>query len=248
MSAYEKMVAVVTGGSRGIGLCITEYLLEKGYKVAVLDLAINNLSDSLKNRIDKKDALMIKTDITKWDSVNNAFDTIIKEFSKVDVLINNAGICILKDFFNESADDWNKVMDVNLNGVYLCCKAAVPLMISNKYGRIVNVSSMSGLKSSIFSSSAYCASKAGVIGFSRCLAAQVAKYKIRVNNVAPCTTESPMITDLDSQVKADYIASVPLGRIGEPIDIAHAVYFLISEQSDFITGETININGGLFMK
>lgn len=248
MKSVEKKVAIITGGSRGIGLCISELLLKKNYRVVILDLAIDEVSKHLEKEIKEKNVLAIRTDITKSVDVTNSFAKVIDNFERIDVLVNNAGINAIKNFFEENEEDWYKVIEVNLNGVFLCCKAAIPKMIQNKYGRIVNISSMSGLKSSIFSSTGYCASKAGVIGFSRCLAIQVAKYNIRVNCIAPCTTETPMIAHLDSKVKSDYIASVPLGRIGKPMDIAQAVYFLISNQSDFITGETLNLNGGLFMK
>lgn len=244
----NKKVCVVTGGNSGIGLFISEYLLKKGYKIIILDINIDNFSKKLKKEIVAKDALALKTDITNYLEVKNSIKRIVEEFGTISYLVNNAGILSDKSFFNETEEDWKNVIDINLNGVFLCSKAVIPVMVKNKFGRIVNISSLSGLKSSIFSSSAYCASKAGVIGFSRCLAHQTAKYNIRVNCIAPCTTESPMISQLDKKVKEDYIKSVPLGRIAKPSDIAHAVYFLLSENSDFITGETINLSGGLLMR
>ncbi len=244
----NKKVCVVTGGNSGIGLFISEYLLKKGYKIIILDINIDNFSKKLKKEIVAKDALALKTDITNYLEVKNSIKRIVEEFGTISYLVNNAGILSDKSFFNETEEDWKNVIDINLNGVFLCSKAVIPVMVKNKFGRIVNISSLSGLKSSIFSSSAYCASKAGVIGFSRCLAHQTAKYNIRVNCIAPCTTESPMISQLDKKVKEDYIKSVPLGRIAKPSDIAHAVYFLLSEKSDFITGETINLSGGLLMR
>jgi len=244
----NKGVCVVTGGNSGIGLFTSEYLLKNGYKIAILDIKIDNFSKKLKKKIADKDALALKTDITNHLEVKNSIKKIVKEFGTIGYLVNNAGILSGKSFFDETEEDWNNVIDVNLNSVFLCSKAVIQIMVKNKFGRIVNMSSISGLKSSIFSSSAYCASKAGIIGFSRCLAQQTAKYNIRVNCIAPCTTESPMISQLDKKVKEDYIKSVPLGRIAKPSDIAHAVYFLLSENSDFITGETINLSGGLLMR
>jgi NAD(P)-dependent dehydrogenase (short-subunit alcohol dehydrogenase family) len=244
MKNKEKQVCLVTGGARGIGFSICNYLLKKNYKIVVLDIYTEELLKKMDGEIKEGNVLVLKTDITSRKEVNESFNVICKNFGTVDILINNAGIVYTKTFIEESEEDWDKVMDVNLKGVYLCCKAAIPGMIKQNYGRIVNISSVSGFKPSIYSCSAYCASKAGVIGFSRCLASQMVKYNIRVNCVAPCTADTPMI---EKSVKDDYISKVPMGRLADPIDITNAVYFLISEQSDFITGETINVNGGVFM-
>ncbi|MHB8278156.1 MAG: SDR family NAD(P)-dependent oxidoreductase [Candidatus Humimicrobiaceae bacterium] len=149
-----------------MGLCISEFLLKKNYKVVILDIAVVEVLKHLEKEIKEKNVLVIKADITKSTEVNNAFNKVIDNFKKIDVLVNNAGINAIKNFFEENDEDWHKVIDVNLNGVFLCCKAAIPKMIQNKYGRIVNISSMSSLKSSVFSSTGYCASKAGVIGLS----------------------------------------------------------------------------------
>lgn len=244
----NKRVCVITGGNRGIGFYISEYLLKKGYKITILDINIDNFSGKLKKEIAAKNAMALKTDITNYLEIQSSIKRIVEEFGTIGYLVNNAGILSAKPFLEETEEDWKNVIDVNLNGVFLCSKAVIPNMIKNKFGRVVNMSSLSGLKSSVFSSSAYCASKAGIIGFSRCLALQTAKYNIRVNCIAPCTTDSPMIAQLDKKIKEDYIKSVPLGRIAKPSDIAHAVYFLLSDNSDFITGETINLSGGLLMR
>jgi len=244
----NKRVCIVTGGNSGIGLNISEYLLKKSYKISILDINIDNFSEKLKEEIDAKNALVLKTDVTNFLEIRNSIEKIVEEFGVVTDLVNNAGILSSKSFFNETEKDWKTLIDVNLNGVFLCCKAVIPVMIKNRFGRIVNISSLSGLKNSIYSSTAYCASKAGIIGFSRSLASQTAKYNIRVNCVAPCTTESPMISSLDKEIIEDYIKNIPLGRIAKPSDVAHAVYFLLSDNSDFITGETINLSGGLLMR
>jgi 3-oxoacyl-[acyl-carrier protein] reductase len=247
MKKIKKQICVVTGGARGIGYSIYEHLLEKAYKVVILDIFTDEVIKKAKREIEKGNLMVLKTDISCSESVDKSFTIIKEKFGTVDVLVNNAGIVYTRNFIEESEEDWDKVVAINLKGVFLCSKAAIPGMISQKYGRIVNISSVSALKPSIYSCSAYCASKAGVIGFSRCLASQVVKYNIRVNCVAPCTANTPMIDNLEKDVKEDYIKKVPIGRLARPIDIAHAVFFLISEQSDFITGETINVNGGIFM-
>lgn len=244
----KKRICIVTGGNRGIGLFISEYLLKIGYNIAVLDIAIDNFLQRSKESIESGNAVAFKTDVTKYAEINNSVEKITEEMGEITDLVNNAGILSTKPFLEETEEDWKTMIDVNLNGVFLCCKAVIPLMIKNKFGRIVNISSLSGIKSSIYSSTAYCASKAGIIGFSRCLASQTAKYNIRINSVAPCTAESPMISDLDEEILKNYIQSVPLGRIAKPLDIANAVHFLLSDRSDFMTGETINLSGGLLMR
>jgi 3-oxoacyl-[acyl-carrier protein] reductase len=247
MAKKIKNVCAVTGGGRGIGLSIAKYLLQKDYKVAILDISIDYVSKELNEEIQKNNLIVLKADITKFSDVKKSFNIIKENFGAVGILVNNAGIVFTKKFIEEDEENWDKVIDINLKGAYLCCKAAVPDMIDQKFGRIVNISSTSGLQPSVFSCSAYCASKAGIIGFSRCLASQLANYNIRVNCVAPCTTETPMIDNLGGNIKQDYIKRVPLGRLAKPIDITNAVYFLITDKSDLITGETLNVNGGIFM-
>jgi 3-oxoacyl-[acyl-carrier protein] reductase len=248
MKSKEARICAVTGVASGIGLSIAEYLCKNDYKVGVVDLKVDSLYTHFKNEIDSKNIVAAKADITSRKEVNNAFDMIVNEFGIVDVLINSAGVLVMKNFLDENENDWDSVVNVNLKGVYLCCKAVVPGMVKNNFGRIVSISSISGLKQAVFSSTGYCASKAGIIGFSRCLAAQLAGYNIRVNCIAPSTTETPMIDTLDEKTKSDYKQSVPLGRLAKPEDIAYAVDFLISDRSDYITGETLNVSGGLLMR
>lgn len=248
MLKEQNKICVVTGGASGIGLSISQLLIKKNYRVAILDIATDNANKLFNKEIQEKKVLTLKTDISKFIEVNDSFNTIGNDFGSVDILINNAGINFSCKFVDESEENWDKVININLKSVYLCCKAAIPTMIGKRFGRIVNMSSISGLKPSVFSSSAYCASKAGIIGFSRCLASQMAKYNIRVNCVAPGVIETPMVKDLVSdELKNDFKKSTPMGRLGSPDDIANTVYFLISDSSDFITGETISVNGGLFM-
>jgi len=248
MKNEDNRVCAVTGGASGIGLSIAGYLCKNDYKVGVVDLKVDSLHSNFTGEIESGNMVAANADITRWDEVKKAFDVIINEFGRVDVLINSAGVLVMKNFLDENEDDWDSVVDVNLKGVYLCCKAVVPGMVKNNFGRIVSISSISGLKQAVFSSTGYCASKAGIIGFSRCLAAQLAGYNIRVNCVAPSTTETPMIDRLDEKTKSDYKQSVPLGRLAKPEDIAYAVDFLISDRSDYITGETLNVSGGLLMR
>jgi 3-oxoacyl-[acyl-carrier protein] reductase len=248
MKKERSRICVVTGGSSGIGLSIADYLCRNNYKVGILDLQVDTLYKHFKNEMGENSIVAVKADITRWQEVKNAFDIIVDKFSGVDVLVNSAGVLSMKNFLDENEDDWDRVVNVNLKGVFLCCRAVIPGMVKNNFGRIVSISSISGLKQAVFSSTGYCASKAGIIGFSRCLAAQLARYNIRVNCIAPSTVETPMIDKLDATIKRNYKKSVPLGRLAKPGDIVYAVDYLISDRSDYITGETLNISGGLLMR
>ena len=247
MVSKTKKTCVVTGGASGIGFATSRLLLKRGYRVAILDINIENMAGLLEKE-KNNNLLILKADITSSQEVNSSFSVIIDKFKGIDILVNCAGLYSIENILDESEIDWDRVIDVNLKGTFLCCKKTIPLMIQNQFGIIVNVSSISGKKQSLFASSAYCASKAGIIGFTRCLAYQVAKYNIRVNCVAPGITETNIIKILtDEQVKY-VISTIPLGRMAKPIDVANAIYFLISDASNFITGETINVNGGSFME
>ena len=151
---------IVTGGASGIGLSIADYLCKNGYRVGVVDIETGTLFKNYKKEMEKKNIVAVKADITSRQEVKNAYDVIIDEFGSVDVLVNSAGILIMKKFLDENEDDWDRVINVNLKGAFLCCKAVVPGMVNNNFGRIVSISSISGLKQAVFSSTGYCASKA----------------------------------------------------------------------------------------
>lgn len=243
----EKTRAVVTGGNSGIGLETVKMLLEKGAEVLVLDKDCGAARNRfLAARNDGRLALG-EVDIVDQQAVRAAVDSWSAGKGPIEALVNSAGIVLTVPFKDETPEDWHRVISVNLTGVYNTCSVVVPHMVAGGRGAIVNVSSISGLKPSVFSSSAYCASKAGVIGFSRCLASQLAQNQIRVNCVAPCTTDTPMIEAVDADVKEAYRRSVPLGRLAQAGDIASAILYLLSDESSFVTGETINVNGGLHM-
>ncbi|PKP61635.1 3-oxoacyl-ACP reductase [Candidatus Atribacteria bacterium HGW-Atribacteria-1] len=244
---YKEKVCVVTGGGRGIGRAITETLLRNNYRVAVIDLDTGNIETEYKELVARGKLRCFKGNIENRYEIEKTFNLINKQMGSFDVLVNNAGILSTDNFLTETLEGWQRVINVNLTGTFICCKKAVDIMKKNRSGCIVNIVSISGLKPSVFSSPSYCASKAGVIGMSRSLAAQVAKYNIRVNSVAPSTTSSSMIDGLSEKVKESYKKSVPLGRLALPQDVANAVEFLVSEKASYITGEIVNVNGGLLM-
>jgi 3-oxoacyl-[acyl-carrier protein] reductase len=251
MNLQDK-ICIVTGGAKGIGRSIVELFFEEGATVIIWDIDFDAAID-LKNNLENtkkcnNEILVEKVDVTISIEIKNAIDNILNRFGTIDILINNAGIyTISDDFINEDEVEWNRVININLKSVFLCSKIALPIMIKNRYGKIVNISSISGKKESIYASSSYVASKAGVIGLTKCIAARTAKYGINVNCVAPAIIDTTMNVILDNEKKEKAVKTIPLGRMGKPEDIANAVLFLVKDASSFITGETIDVNGGSLM-
>lgn len=228
-----------------------ELFFKESANVIIWDIDFDTAIDLKKNlennnKFNNK-ILVEKVDVTISREIKEAVDNILNRFKTIDILVNNAGIYKINDITNEDEDEWNKVININLKSVFLCSKIALPIMIKNRYGKIVNISSISGKKESIFASSSYCASKAGVIGLTRCVAVKVAMYGINVNCVAPAITDTTMNVILDNEKKDKAVKAIPLGRMGRPEDVANAVLFLVKDSSSFITGETINVNGGSLM-
>jgi len=248
-----KKACIITGGAKGIGRVLTENLLIEGYSVLIFDRDLKSAEETYKELKEKHktgdDLEVFVGDVTSSDDIKNMTDICLKKFGSIDALINNAGLYHIKDIFTEEVSEWDNMIDVNLKGIFLCCKAVLGYMKKKKKGKIINFSSISGKKQSIFASPSYCASKAGVIGLTRCIAAQVARYNININCIAPGAIGTEMLTkNLTEEQILKAKDLIPLRRMGRPEDIAGAVKFLLSSGSDFITGETINVNGGSFME
>ena len=246
-------VCIVTGGAKGIGRNIVEAFCEEGASLCIWDLDIKSLNALRKtliknNNILNNKIIIQKVDVTNSYEIRKAIITILQKFGTIHILVNNVGLYTIDDITKEDEKNWNRIIDTNLKSVFLCIKEVLPTMIENRYGKIVNISSISGKKESIFASPSYCASKAGIIGLTRCVAAQLAKHSINVNCVAPAITDTDIISILGNSKIESALKSIPLGRIGKPEDITNAVLFLVKDSSNFITGETINVNGGSFME
>jgi NAD(P)-dependent dehydrogenase (short-subunit alcohol dehydrogenase family) len=238
---------IVTGGSKGIGRAITESFMQSGYSVAVFDIDNTPLEEEYREAIFDNNLTCYQVDISDQVQIQTAIQDVMQKYGRIDVLVNNAGILSLDNFYTESIEGWMKVIQVNLNGTFMCCKQVVEVMKKQKSGSIINIISISALKESKFSSPSYCASKAGIVGMSRCLAAQAAEFNIRVNCVAPSTTDTSMLSGLPEKRRQAYEKLVPLGRLAIPADVANAVDFLASDKSNYITGEILNVNGGMLM-
>ena len=243
----DGKVAIVTGGSRGIGRAVCTRFAEEGAKVVINYNMAAQAAEDLHRELNQKghESIVLKGDVSNSRDVGSLVEKTLARFGRIDILVNNAGIIFRKKILESVEEEWDRTMNVNLKSVYLCSKAVAPVMISQGGGKIVNVSSISGLNApaSALEIPDYAASKAGVIGLTRALALNLAPT-INVNVVCPGATETDMLGSMTEEGKTLRLAETPLRRFGRPEEIAEAVVFLASDASDFITGETLVVSGG----
>jgi len=244
----EGKVALVTGGSRGIGRAIALRLAEDGADVAINYQASKEQAEEVSDAIDSigKRSCIVQANVNDFEQVNTMRDEVIKELGKIDILVNNAGITRDKSFVKMTPQMWSDVISVNLDGPFYCTKAVIEGMIERKYGRIVNISSVIGRMGN-YGQSNYSASKAGLIGLTKTLAKEFASKGITVNAVAPGYVGTEMVKSVPKEILDKIIAQIPLGRLGEPSEVAGAVAYLVSEDGKYITGQVIDINGGYYI-
>ena len=244
----KDRVAIVTGGARGIGKAIAFTFVREGARVVIVDVDQKSLEAS-KEEIEKMggEALAISCDITKSSEVNEMVNQVQKTFGRIDILVNNAGIIRRGTIDTVTEEEWDRVIEVNLKGTFNCCKAVSEIMKYQGHGKIVNISSIAGKMGDITSAPGYGPSKAGIDALTKTLARQLASYGINVNAVSPHAIETEMSAQWSDERRKEIIASIPLGRLGKPEDVAEAVLFLVSEEASFITGEILDVNGGALM-
>lgn len=236
-------VALVTGGTRGIGAAISVALKEAGYTVA----ASYARNDEAAAQFRETTSIPVyKWDVGDFDACAEGVATVVSELGAVDILVNNAGITRDTSFGRMTKDMWDAVMDTNLSSNFNMCKAVYESMKSNKYGRIVCISSINGQKGQMGQIN-YSAAKAGTIGFVKALAQEAARYGITVNAIAPGYVATEMVMAVPEEIVAKIIKAIPLRRLGETEEIAAAVAYLVSDGAGFITGSTLTINGGQYM-
>jgi 3-oxoacyl-[acyl-carrier protein] reductase len=245
---FEGRVAIVTGGARGIGKAIASALLRDGAKVILVDVDGERL-EAAKNEMKDQGgvAVAVPLDITKSSQVKGMVDQVHKTFGRIDILVNNAGIIRRGTIETVTEEDWDRVIEVNLKGTFNCCRAVVGIMKQQGYGKIVNVSSIAGKLGDITSAPGYGPSKAAIDALTKTLARQLARHGINVNAVSPHAIETEMSAQWSEERRKEIIASIPLGRLGKPEDVAEAVLFLASDRASFITGEVLDVNGGALM-
>ena len=237
----ENKVAIVTGGAQGFGLDIAKKFINSGAQVRIWDNDKNELNKVIKKE-NNKNLKYDVVDVTDFESVNKTVKNL--KNSKIDILINNAGITgPTAELWNYSVDDWNKVINVNLNGTYICCKLIVPLMIKNNYGRIVNIASVSG-KDGNANASAYSSAKAGVLGLTKSLGKELAQYNIAVNAVTPAGAKTRILNQMTKEHVQRMLSKVPRGRFLELDELSSLVCWLSSEENSFSTAAVFDISGG----
>jgi NAD(P)-dependent dehydrogenase (short-subunit alcohol dehydrogenase family) len=247
MDELAGRIAFVTGAARGIGLAVAEALAGRGAGVAMLDIDITNLT-STAHSIGAR-TLAIEADVSRPDEVQRAMRQTVEHFGGLNILVNNAGICPMSDIADITEAEWDRVLAINLKGAFLCCQAALPyLRKSGRQGRIVNIASVAGQMGGVAVGAHYSASKAGLIGLGKSLARLLAADGVTVNCVAPGTAATDLIADWSEETKRRLSAQIPLGRFAQAEEIAEAVCFLASDQAGFITGATLDVNGGLYLR
>ena len=240
-------VAFVTGASRGIGRSIALTLCRAGFDIVVASPEIeNNETVAEEIRACSGEAMTLNLDVTSAESVKEGFAKVLAAKTRIDVLVNNAGITRDGLAIRMKPVDWDLVLRINLQGAFLCTQQVLPSMMRNRWGRIVNIASVVG-QAGAPGQANYAASKAGLIGLTKALAQEMASRNITVNAVAPGYIATDMTKVLPDEVKQKILASVPLGRMGTPEDVAAAVKFLASEDASYITGQVLAVNGGMYM-
>jgi 3-oxoacyl-[acyl-carrier protein] reductase len=257
----EKMelkgnVAIVTGAGQGIGKSIALELAIAGASLVLADIK-EDTTEKVRQKIEEmgREVLKVRVDVSKWDDAERMAKEVMERFGRIDILVNDAGISpkgkagVRLRILDIEDQDWDTVMNVNLKGVFNCSKAVIPYMISNQSGKIVNIGSVAGLTGGAGSPSGahYNVSKAGVICLTKCLARELGQYHIHVNTIAPGRIMTEMFENTSPEANEEMRRQSPLGKFGRPIDVARAVLYLVSESGDFITGETLVIDGGRTM-
>jgi 3-oxoacyl-[acyl-carrier protein] reductase len=245
--SLQGRVAIVTGAAQGIGRAIAETLAQAGADIVVGDIDPGRSLETV-NAVEKlgRRALNIKVNVAEAGDTKAMVEQVLKAWGKVDILVNNAGITRDGLLLRMKEEDWNLVLQVNLNGTFNCTKAVLQTMTKQRYGRIVNIASIVGVMGNAGQAN-YAASKAAVIGFTKTVGREYASRNVTVNAVAPGFIDTAMTHGLPADVKETLQKQIPLGRLGTPADIAAAVRFLVSEDAAYITGHVLHVNGGMLM-
>ena len=245
--ALNNKIALVTGGGQGIGQVVAVKLASMGAHAILADINIENAEKEAANiRANGGSASAVLLDVADPDNVQQVFNLISKDLKPLDILVNNAGITKDGLLIRMNEKDWDSVLTVNLKGSFLCAQQAAKQMMKQRQGTIVNIASIVGIMGNAGQAN-YAASKAGLIGLTKTMARELAPRNITVNAIAPGFIDTEMTRVLDVNVRDGLIKQIPLARLGSPQDISHSVAFLVSDQASYITGQVINVNGGMLM-
>ena len=245
--SLQGKTAIVTGAAQGIGRAIAECLAQAGADIAVADLDPGRSTETV-DSVEKlgRKALNIKVNVADANDTKAMVEQVLKAWGKVDILVNNAGITRDGLLLRMKEEDWNLVLQINLNGTFNCTKAVLQPMTKQRYGRVVNIASIVGVIGNAGQAN-YSASKAAVIGFTKTVGREYASRNVTVNAVSPGFIDTAMTHGLPAEVKDTLLKQIPLGRLGTPADVAAAVRFLVSEEAAYITGHVLHVNGGMLM-
>ena len=243
----DGKVALVTGGSRGIGLAIAELFAREGARAVICARNIDRANDAAAQLRDNGlDVVAFRADVSDLDSVESLVKEVLSLYSRIDILVNNAGVTADALLLRMNDEQWNRVIQTNLTGVFHCTKAVAKQMLKQRSGRIINVSSVAGLTGNPGQAN-YAASKAGIVGFTKSVARELASRGITANVVAPGFILTDMTENLSEESRAKLLERIPLGRFGAAEDVARAVVFLASDGSGYVTGQVIQVDGGMAM-
>lgn len=242
--SFQDKVVVVTGGAQGIGKEIALRFAQVKAKIVIFDVNEEKIAQTVKELEAYTKAIGAKVDVTRLDDVEKNIDKIIDNWGRVDILVNNAGITRDNLMLRLSESDWDAVLGVNLKGAFNCTKATIKFMVKQRFGKIINISSVIGIMGNPGQVN-YAASKAGLIGVTKTLAKELGSRNITVNAVAPGYIRTAMTDKLDDKIKEAMLKRIPLSRLGEAADVANAVFFLASPNADYITGQVLVVDGGM---
>ena len=243
----EGKVSLITGAAQGIGKEIALELARAGSDIAVADILFEKAEETAREiETLKRRAKAYNMDVSDAEKVHQTVNRIVEDFGKIDILVNNAGITRDSLLIRMKSEDWERVLSINLTGVFHCTQAVLRWMLKQRYGRIVNIASVVGLMGNVGQSN-YAASKAAIIGFSKSVAREIASRGITVNVIAPGYIDTPMTQRLPEEAKKSLFNQIPIPRLGLPTDIAKGVRFLVSDDAEYITGQVLNISGGMYM-
>lgn len=247
-------IALITGAARGIGKAIAIELAQKNAHVIINDYYLEDEAKKLADNINQKgySASYFIADVSSKEQVKDMIETSVYEYDKIDILVNNAGISpkhngLRMPIYEMDPEEWDQVVQVNLNGAFYCTRYVAPVMIKNEWGRIVNITSQAGRTYSAVAGGHYCSAKAGMIGLTRVSAGELAPYNIIVNGIAPGRIETDMMKEFGDSGNQEYLKTIPIRKFGTVEDVAVLTRFLVSEENQFIVGDTIDINGGKLM-